>query len=140
MRNIISNRVFPLGSFYLFFSTCNVPPCPLEQDGKVVPGSYRTPLVIEFSNNGTQYGELGGLMFIANYSYSHEDPHDLAVLVANPGEDMEEYNDAPLVLSFPQVDFTNFTFVGMTSYAYVNWTIDNSEYSRPIFASLSKTS
>ena len=143
MRNIISHminiRVFPLGSFYLFFSTCNVPPCLLEQDGKVVPGSYRTPLVIEFSNNGTQYGELGGSMFAANYSYSHEDPHDLAVLVANPGEDLE-YNDDPLVLSFPQVDFTNFTFVGMASYAYVNWTIDNSEYSRPIFASLSKTS
>ena len=49
-------------------------------------------------------------------------------LVANPGEDLE-YND-PLVLSFPQVDFTNFTFVGMASYAYVNWTIDNSEYSQ----------
>ena len=143
-RNIISHmintRVFPLGSFYLFFSTCNVPPCLLEQDGKVVQGSYRTPLVIEFSKNGTQYGELGGsMMFTANYSYSHEDPHDLAVLVANPGEDLE-YNDDPLVLTFPQVDFTNFTFVGMASYAYVNWTIDNSEYSRPIFASLSKTS
>ena len=79
-------------------------------------------------------------MFTANYSFSHEDPHDLAVLVANPGEDLMEYNDDPLVLSFPQVDFTNFTFVGMASYAYVNWTIDNSEYSRPIFASLSKTS
>ena len=106
----------------------------------MVPGSYRTPLVIQFSNNGTQYGELGGsMMFTANYSYSHEDPHDLAVLVANPGEDLE-YNDDPLVLSFPQVDFTNFTFVGMASYAFVNWTIDNSEYSRPIFASLSKTS
>ena len=142
-RNIISHmintRVFPLGSFYLFFSTCNVPPCLLEQDGKVVQGSYRTPLVIQFSKNGTQYGELGGSMFAANYSYSHEDPHDLAVLVANPGEDLE-YNDDPLVLTFPQVDFTNFTFVGMASYAYVNWTIDNSEYSRPIFASLSKTS
>ena len=108
---------------------------------QVVPGSYRTPLVIQFSNNGTQYGELGGsMMFTANYSYSHEDPHDLAVLVADPGEDLEEYNDDPLVLSFPQVDFTNFTFVGMASYAFVNWTIDNSEYSRPIFASLSKTS
>ena len=106
---------------------------------QVVQGSYRRPLVIEFSNNGTQYGELGGSMFTANYSYSHEDPHDLAVLVANPGEDLE-YNDDPLVLSFPQVDFTNFTFVGMASYAYVNWTIDNSEYSLPIFASLSKTS
>ena len=105
----------------------------------VVQGSYQTPLVIEFSNNGTQYGELGGSMFTANYSYSHEDPHDLAVLVANPGEDLV-YNDDPLVLSFPQVDFTNFTFVGMASYAYVNWTIDNSEYSLPIFASLSKTS
>ena len=142
-RNLISHminiRVFPLGSFYLFFSTCNVPPCLLEQDGKVVQGSYRTPLVIQFSKNGTQYGELGGSMFAANYSYSHEDPHDLAVLVANPGEDLE-YNDDPLVLTFPQVDFTNFTFVGMASYAYVNWTIDNSEYSRPIFASLSKTS
>ena len=142
-RNLISHminiRVFPLGSFYLFFSTCNVPPCLLEQDGKVVQGSYRTPLVIEFSKNGTQYGELGGSMFTANYSYSHEDPHDLVVLVANPDEDLE-YNDDPLVLTFPQVDFTNFTFVGMASYAYVNWTIDNSEYSRPIFASLSKTS
>ena len=137
MRNIISIRVFPLGSFYLFFSTCNVPPCLLEQDGKVVQGSYRTPLVIQFSKNGTQYGELGGsMMFTANYSYSHEDPHDLVVLVANPGEDLE-YNDHPLVLSFPQVDFTNFTFVGMASYAYVNWTIDNSEYSLPIFTSLS---
>ena len=140
MRNIISIRVFPLGSFYLFFSTCNVPPCPLEQDGKVVQGSYRTPLVIEFSNNGAQYGELGGSMFSANYSYSHEDPHNLAVLVANPGEDLEEYNDDPLVLSFPQVDFTNFTFVGMASYAYVNWTIDNSEYSLPIISSLITTS
>ena len=44
LRNIFSHminfRVFPLGSFYLFFSTCNVPPCLLEQDGKVVPGSY----------------------------------------------------------------------------------------------------
>ena len=139
MRNIISIRVFPLGSFYLFFSTCNVPPCLLEQDGKVVPGSYRTPLVIEFSNNGSQYGELGGSMFTANYSFSHEDPHDLAVLVANPGEDLMEYNDDPLVLSFPQVDFTNFTFVGMASYAYVNWTIDNSEYSLPIISSLITT-
>ena len=79
-------------------------------------------------------------MFTANYSFSHEDPHDLAVLVANPGEDLMEYNDDPLVLSFPQVDFTNFTFVGMASYAYVNWTIDNSEYSLPIISSLITTS
>ena len=79
-------------------------------------------------------------MFAANYSYSHEDPHDLAVLVANPGEDLMEYNDDPLVLSFPQVDFTNFTFVGMASYAYVNWTIDNSEYYLPIISSLITTS
>ena len=44
----------------------------------------------------------------------------------DPGQN-SEYNDDPLTMSFPDVDFTNLTFVGMASYAYVNWTIDNSE-------------
>ena len=56
-RNVTSHllnlRVFPLGTFYVFFSTCNNPPCLLEEDGVVVSGSYRMPVVIEFSNSGT---------------------------------------------------------------------------------------
>ena len=91
-----------------------------------MPGSYNTPVVIEFSDAGTLYGELGGSMHEANFSFSHEDPHDLAILVLDPGQD-SEYKDDPLVMSFPEVDFTNLTFVGMASYAFVNWTIDNSE-------------
>ena len=129
-RNVTSHllnlRVFPLGTFYIFFSTCNNPPCLLEQDGVVVSGSYRMPVVIEFSNAGTQYGELGGSMHATNISFSHEDPHDLAILVLDPGQD-SVYKDDPLTISFPEVDFTNLTFVGMASYAFVNWTIDNSE-------------
>ena len=129
-RNVTSHllnlRVFPLGTFYVFFSTCNNPPCLLEQDGVVVSGSYRMPVVIEFSNAGTQYGELGGSMHATNISFSHEDPHDLAILVLDPGQD-SVYKDDPLTISFPEVDFTNLTFVGMASYAFVNWTIDNSE-------------
>ena len=125
--HLLNIRVFPLGSFYIFFSTCYAPPCLLEQDGVVVSGSYRMPVVIEFSNDGTQYGELGGLMHEANYSFSHENPHDLAILVIDPSQD-SEYEDDPLVMSFPEVDFTNLTFVGMASYAHVNWTVDNSEY------------
>ena len=124
---LLNLRVFPLGTFYVFFSTCGAPPCLLEQDGVAVPGSYRMPVVIKFSNAGTQYGELGGSMHEANYSFSHEDPHDLAILVLDPGQD-SEYKDYPLTMSFPEVDFTNLTFVGMASYAYVNWTIDNSEF------------
>ena len=124
---LLNLRVFPLGTFYVFFSTCGAPPCLLEQEGVVVTGSYRMPVVIEFSNAGTQYGELGGSMHEANYSFSHEDPHDLAILVLDPGQD-SEYKDDPLSMSFPEVDFTNLTFVGMASYAYVNWTIDNSEF------------
>ena len=91
-----------------------------------MPGSFKTPVVIEFSDGGTLYGELGGSMHEANFSFSHEDPHDLAILVLDPGQD-SEYKDDPLVMSFPEVDFTNLTFVGMASYAFVNWTIDNSE-------------
>ena len=124
---LLNLRVFPLGTFYVFFSTCGAPPCLLEQEGVVVTGSYRMPVVIEFSNAGTQYGELGGSMHEANYSFSHEDPHNLAILVLDPGQD-SEYKDDPLTMSFPEVDFTNLTFVGMASYAYVNWTIDNSEF------------
>ena len=124
---LLNLRVFPLGTFYVFFSTCNTPPCLLEQDGVVLAGTYRMPVVIEFSNAGTRYGELGSsIMHTANYSFSHEDPHDLAILVLDPGQN-SEYNDDPLTMSFPDVDFTNLTFVGMASYAYVNWTIDNSE-------------
>ena len=122
--HLFNIRVFPLGPFYIFFSTCDVPPCLLEEDGVVVPGSFRMPVVIEFSDAGTQYGELGGSMHEANYSFSHEYPHDLAILVMDPSQ---EYKDDPLVMSFPEVDFTNLTFVGMASYAFVNWTIDNSE-------------
>ena len=84
------------------------------------------PVVIEFSNAGTQYGELGGSMQATNISFSHEDPHDLAILILDPGQD-SVYKDDPLTISFPEVDFTNLTFVGMASYAFVNWTIDNSE-------------
>ena len=124
--HLLNLRVFPLGSFYVFFSTCDAPPCLLEQDGVLVPGSFKTPVVIEFSDAGTLYGELGGSMHEANFSFSHEDPHDLAILVLDPGQD-SEYKDDPLVMSFPEVDFTNLTFVGMASYAFVNWTIDNSE-------------
>ena len=124
--HLLNIRVFPLGSFYIFFSTCNAPPCLLEQDGVVVPGSYRMPVVIEFSDTGTQYGDLGGSMHESNYSFAHEYPHDLAIHVMDPSQD-SEYEDDPLVMSFPEVDFTNLTFVGMASYAYVNWTVDNSE-------------
>lgn len=133
--HLLNIRVFPLGSFYIFFSTCDVPPCLLEQDGVVVPGSYRMPVVIEFSDAGTQYGELGGSMHEANYSFSHEYPHDLAILVMDPSQD-SEYKDDPLVMSFPEVNFTNLTFVGMASYAYVNWTVDNSEYHPSILISV----
>ena len=132
---LLNLRVFPLGTFYVFFSTCNNPPCLLEQDGVVVPGSYRTPVVIEFSSAGTQYGELGGSMHVTNISFSHEDPHDLAILILDPGQD-SVYKDDPLTISFPEVDFTNLTFVGMASYAFVNWTIDNSE-SHPIILIMS---
>ena len=66
-------------------------------------------------------------MHEANYSFAHEYPHDLAILVMDPSQD-SVYKDDPLVMSFPELDFTNLTFVGMASYAYVNWTIDNSEY------------
>ena len=124
--HLLNLRVFPLGSFYVFFSTCDAPPCLLEQDGVLVPGSFKTPVVIEFSDAGTLYGELGGSMHEANFSFPHEDPHDLAILVLDPGQD-SEYKDDPRVMSFPEVDFTNLTFVGMASYAFVNWTIDNSE-------------
>ena len=65
-------------------------------------------------------------MHAANYSFSHEDPHDLAILISDPGED-SVYKDDNLTISFPEVDFTNLTFVGMASYAFVNWTMDNSE-------------
>ena len=131
-RNVSSHlleiRVFPLGSFFIFFSTCARPPCLLEEDGVLVPGSYRAPLVIEFSNAGTKYGELGGSVMheLANFSFSHEDPHDLAILVLDPGED-SNHKDDPFVMTFPEVDFTNLTFIGLASYAYVNWTVDNSE-------------
>ena len=47
-----------------------------------------------------------------------------------------EYKDDPLVMSFPEVNFTNLTFVGMASYAYVNWTVDNSEYHPSILISV----
>ena len=124
--HLFNLRVFPLGSFYMFFSTCNNPPCLLEQDGVVVPGLYRMPVVVEFSNAGTQYGELGGSMHAANFSFSHENPHDLAILISDPGED-SVYKDDNLTISFPELDFTNLTFVGMASYAFVNWTMDNSE-------------
>ena len=137
--HLFNIRVFPLGSFYIFFSTCDVPPCPLEEDGVVVPGSFRMPVVIEFSDAGTQYGELGGSMHKANYSFSHEYPHDLAILVIDPSQDSEHKND-PLVMSFPEVDFTNLTFVGMASYAFVNWTVDNSEYHHQTFSSVSPSS
>ena len=133
--HLLNMRVFPLGSFYIFFSTCYAPPCLLEQDGVVVSGSYRMPVVIEFSNDGTQYGELGGSMHEANYSFSHENPHDLSILVIDPIQD-SEYEDNPLVMSFPEVDFTNLTFVGMASYAHVNWTVDNSEYHRNLLISV----
>ena len=124
--HLLNLRVFPLGSFYVFFSTCDAPPCLLEQDGVLVPGSFKTPVVIEFSDAGTLYGELGGSMHEANFSFSHEDPHDLAILVLDPGED-SKYKDDPFVMTFPEVDFTNLTFIGLASYAYVNWTVDNSE-------------
>ena len=75
-------------------------------------------------------------MHAANYSFSHEDPHDLAILVLDPGQN-SEYNDVPHTMSFPDVDFTNLTFVGMASYAYVNWTIDNSESSPHTLSSVS---
>ena len=93
------------------------------------------PVVVEFSNAGTQYGELGGFMHTTNISFSHEDPHNLAILVLDPGQD-SEYKDDPLSMSFPEVDFTNLTFVGMASYAFVNWTIDNSESHPQILISL----
>ena len=90
--HLLNLRVFPLGSFYLFFSTCDAPPCLLEQDGVLVPGSFNTPVVIEFSDAGTLYGELGGSMHEANFSFSHEDPHDLAILVlARLGEVVFRY-------------------------------------------------
>ena len=78
-------------------------------------------------------------MHAANYSFSHEDPHDLAILVLDPGLD-SEYKDDPFTMSFPDVDFTNLTFVGMASYAYVNWTIDNSESSPHTLSSVSLSS
>ena len=132
---LLNLRVFPLGTFYVFFSSCNNPPCLLEQDGVVVAGSYRMHVVFEFSNVGTQYGELGGLMHTSNISFSHEDPHNLAILILDPGQD-SVYKDDPLIVSFSKVDFTNLTFVGMASYAFVNWTIDNSESHLPILIGL----
>ena len=59
----------------------------------------------------------------------------LATLILDPGQD-SVYKDDPLTVSFSEVDFTNLTFVGMASYAFVNWTIDNSESHLPMLIGL----
>ena len=118
--DLLDIRVFPLGGFVIFLSSCLVQPCKPEAPAT----TSRPPLVMQFSSTGTKYGELGGNMFTANYSFTYEDPHNLQILLLDSSTSSPHLND-PLVMSFPQVDFLNMTFFGVASYAPVNWSIEN---------------
>ena len=123
--HVVTMRVFPLGSFFVFFSGCPSPTC---YTASVAGGQegLTAPVYIEFTSTGTKYGLLGGEISKADNLFTHEDPHDLAIHVLDAGH-VSEFQNLPDLLTFPSIDFVNLTFIGFGSFAPVNWTIDNSK-------------